>query len=283
MLTIGSTVLTVEDISARGRLLAGRSRLRRTAMSRSDDWVILDPPVQEELGCPGREPRAVGDRVSAALPAADPPRHLRRRSGRRDPAAAGPRRTRGGLGRLSRRRRLASCWKTPRATGSASSRPIGRVQDCSPLSAGGTAERIASRSGLPLGSVARSSTSTRRTGRACGPISSGHRLDAPLRAAWTRSAAAPHRAGRRRRMPRPSEDRERPTTTADSQTRDAADDAFDAIERDVDPARDDDVVDAAAHAQHDRLRRFRRRPSGTTACHRGVRWKTASVISGSPR
>ena len=50
MLTIGSIVLTVEDITRAGDFW--RAALGYVNRSEpSEDWVILDPPVQEELGC----------------------------------------------------------------------------------------------------------------------------------------------------------------------------------------------------------------------------------------
>ena len=131
-------------------------------------------------------------------------------------AAAGPRRPRGGLGRLPRRRGLG------RARGHRG-QPVlrrGHRSAGDRLSAVSAARRpparIASRSGLPLGSVARSSTSTSRVGRACGPISLDDRLARLLRAGPTRCGAAPRRGARRRRMPRPSAASGSPTTTADS-------------------------------------------------------------------
>ena len=51
MLTIGSIVLTVEDITRAGdfwRAALGYVNRREP----SDDWVILDPPVQEDTGMP---------------------------------------------------------------------------------------------------------------------------------------------------------------------------------------------------------------------------------------
>ena len=107
---------------------------------------------------------------------------------------------------------------------------------------------MVSRSGLPLGSVARSSTSTSRVGRACAPICSETATRAS--SSWVDSL-------RRRASPRGTTTTDaspqRSSETADDdrglEPGNRAHDAFDAIERDVDAARDDDVVDPPANAQ----------------------------------
>ena len=246
MLSFGTVVLTVEDIDRAGAFwraaLGYVNRLEPT-----DDWVMLDPPVQGALERTGREHRAVGHRVSAALPAAHPPRPVRRGSGRRGRAAAGHRRTGGRLARLSGGRRL------DRARGHRGQPLLRRRHESGAdgrrQRSAASARRIASRSGLPDGSVASSSTSTSRDGRACGPISADDR--------GARLFELHGFAAAQRFSARCDDDGclapARVRNAHDDGAREAghrAHDALDAVERDVHPARDDDVVDAAADAQH---------------------------------
>ena len=274
MLSIGSIVLTVEDITRAGDFW--RAALGYVNRAPSVGGLGHPRPARQgDVECARREPRAVGHRVPAALSAPHPSRSLRRGPGRRDRAPA-RRSARGrSTGTATPTTRTRSCSKTPRATASASSTPgrsrppdhafadaRGRTQ-CSAA----TAARIASRSGLPLGSVANSSTSTSRVGRACAPTSS---------ATAARASSSCTDSLRRSASPRG-------TTTTDAsphrssgdadddgglEAGDRADDPLHAVERDVDPARDDDVVDPAAHAQQVVLDDPGVVRCGTTGCRR---------------
>ena len=56
MLTIGTTVLTVEDIDRAGEFWRAASATS-IASEPSDDWVILDPPYKKHWDAPGRVSR----------------------------------------------------------------------------------------------------------------------------------------------------------------------------------------------------------------------------------
>jgi hypothetical protein len=85
MLSIGSTVLTVEDITRAGdfwRAALGYVNRREP----SDDWVILDPPYKEEWSAPGASialsvtgyPQHYPPRIHLDLYADDQPAEIQR-------------------------------------------------------------------------------------------------------------------------------------------------------------------------------------------------------------
>ena len=86
MLTIGSIVLTVEDITRAGDFWrAALGYVNRS--DPSEDWVILDPPDKATWNAPGASLALSVTGYPQHYPPAHPPRPLRRGPGRGDRAA----------------------------------------------------------------------------------------------------------------------------------------------------------------------------------------------------
>ena len=250
MLTIGSIVLTVEDITRAGdfwRAALGYVNRRPP----SEDWVILDPPYKKRWDAPGASlalsvtgyPQHYPPRIHLDLYAEDQAAEIA--------AAEGARRARAWTGTATPTTRTGSCSKTPRATGSASSTPVRRrPPDRRPrLSAARRRPRGSSR-----GRACRSAASRgRRRARAA----TGGRARRSARTTAARASSSCTDSLRRSASPRgttttdasPQRSIRDPDDDGRLETGDRAHDPFDAVERHVHAARDDDVVDAAPHAQ----------------------------------